>query len=495
MLLGVKILIIIPNFFSQIIILVFIINFGLSISLIFIEKRDPIKTVAWLLALNLLPIIGFFFYIVLGTRPRFKTNKRFDLKSQNDLLLIEEILHNLSLQETIKNKPIGHDEQKTLNLINLNFGSIKSPYTNDNAVDIYTCGKQKFKQLLPDLKAAENHIHMVYFIYRNDNIGNEIMDILIEKAKKGLDVRLLIDAFGSILTPKKFFYPLIKAGGKVAFFAPTKLHYLPRLNYRQHRKIVIIDGEIAYIGGMNIGDEYRGMKPKQHQWRDTHLRIMGSAVYMLQTRFIMDWNFSNVKETLSLNDAWYPPIKVPPGDLGMQVVSSGPDHPDEHIKYAYIKMIQSADDRIYIQTPYFIPDAPFREAIKTAAYAGVKICIMIPGEYDKYMVYKASLSFVGDLIYYPNIYFYQYNGFLHSKMMVMDDCVATVGTTNIDVRSFALDFEVNSFIYSQDFTQRCCDIFDKDVQNAHLLTPLEFAQRPVRSKFMEAIARILSPVF
>ncbi|MUV37474.1 Cardiolipin synthase [Lentibacillus sp. JNUCC-1] len=264
-----------------------------------------------------------------------------------------------------------------------------------------------------------------------------------------------------------------------------------KINYRNHRKLAIIDGQIGYIGGFNIGDEYLGESRKFGYWRDTHLRLSGDAVRNMQTRFILDWNQAS-RNHIGYEERFY--NAEPQGNVGVQIVSSGPDSEWEQIKYGYIKMILLAKEYVYIQTPYYIPDESLRDALRIAVLSGVKIKIMIPNKPDHPFVYWATLSYIGDLLSAgAEVYIYQ-GGFLHAKTIVVDGKLASVGTANIDVRSFRLNFEVNAFLYDTAIAQELVEAFEKDVHKSTQMTKLLYQKRSLGIRFKESISRLLSPI-
>jgi len=317
---------------------------------------------------------------------------------------------------------------------------------------------------------------------------------LIKKAKQGVKVRVLYDEMGSRGVKKRHFKEVLDVGGEVEIFFPSILPLIsPRLNFRNHRKIAVIDGRIGYTGGFNVGDEYLGLKKKFGYWRDTHLRIEGSAVHPLQTRFLLDWNQASLRHRISYSERYFPAIPQK-GDIALQIVSSGPDTPYAGIKNAYVKMIMNAKKYIYIQSPYFIPDYTFLDALQIAALSGIDVRIMIPNKPDHPFVYWATYSYVGQLLEAgAKIYHYD-KGFIHAKMIVVDDEVSTVGTANIDVRSFSLNFEVNAFIYDLDISHNLAEIFEKDILDCKELTMETYQNRSIRVKFKESISRLLSPI-
>ena len=365
--------------------------------------------------------------------------------------------------------------------------------TQNNKVQIFTDGYDKFRTLLTDIMEAKDHIHLVYYIMRNDELGNELLNKLVKKAEEGVEIRVLYDAMGSRRLPRKFFDPLIAAGGNVSAFFPAIIPHLNlQVNYRNHRKLVIIDGDIGYIGGFNIGDEYLGLNKKFGYWRDTHLKILGQAVYAMQTRFILDWNQASSSK-ISYEYRLFPEIQAT-GETDIQIVSSGPDSEWEQIKFGFLKLINSAKNYIYIQTPYFIPDESVLDALKIAALSGVDVRLMIPNKPDHPFVYWATYSNIGELLKTgAKVYIYE-NGFIHAKTLIADGKVATVGTANIDVRSFRLNFEVNAFLYDQVLVRELVHIYEKDIEQSSELTMEEYQNRTFIIRIKESVSRLLSPI-
>ena len=293
---------------------------------------------------------------------------------------------------------------------------------------------------------------------------------------------------------KSHFKELIEHGGSVEAFFPSVFPLInPRLNYRNHRKIVVVDGRIGYTGGFNVGDEYLGHNKRFGYWRDTHLRIEGSALHPLQTRFILDWNQASSDQDIEYADRYFPAIPRK-GSVGMQIVTSGPDSEWEQIKDGYLKMIFLAKKYIYIQTPYFIPDISFLDALRIACLSGVDVRIMIPNKPDHMFVYWATYSNVGILLKAgAKVYIYE-NGFLHAKQIVVDDELSTVGTANIDVRSFKLNFEINAFIYDREKSHELAELFEHDIQLSTELTLEMYSNRSRTIKIKESISRLVSPI-
>ncbi|HEY9582364.1 MAG TPA: cardiolipin synthase [Savagea sp.] len=471
---------------------VLIINIFLAIALIFLERRDPAATWAWLLVLFFIPILGFVIYLLLGRRLRKKHLFRWEGQSK---IGIEKLIDYQMAAIEKGSFEFRNPETKYYDdMIFMHLRNNHAVLTQDNAIEIFDDGKEKFEKLLEDMEQAKDHIHVQYYIFRLDDLGQRIVDVLIRKAKQGVKVRVLYDDIGSRGVRKKDFQELLDLGGEVGVFFPSILPLInPRLNYRNHRKIVIIDGRIGYIGGFNVGDEYLGLAKKFGYWRDTHLRIEGSAVHPLQTRFILDWTQASEAHDIQYADRYFPVIPQK-GDVAVQIVSSGPDSEWEQIKDGYLKMIYQARDYIYIQTPYFIPDASFIDAVRIACLSGVDVRIMIPNKPDHMFVYWATYSNVGKLLKAgARVYIYE-KGFIHAKQIVVDDRVSTVGTANIDMRSFKLNFEVNAFIYDKNDSHRLAELFEKDILDSSELTYEMYLQRTNMIKIKESISRLISPI-
>lgn len=366
-------------------------------------------------------------------------------------------------------------------------------YTTRNKVTLFTDGREKFDALLEDIHQAKDHIHLQYYIYRGDTLGIELREALTEAAKRGVKVRVLLDAWGSTQVNANFFQELKSVGGEIAFFFPLFVPYInPRINYRNHRKIVVIDGSIGYTGGFNVGNEYLGEVSKFGYWRDNHLRIYGEAVYTLQNRFLMDWNSQHVKE-VSYAPKFFPTIESV-GNMALQIVTSGPDSEHEQIKLTYLKMISLAKKEILIQTPYYIPDESIHEALKLALLSGVKVQIQIPNKPDHLLVYWATYSFAAELIEYGAVIETYENGFIHAKTMIIDSGIVSIGSANIDVRSFKLDFEVNTLIYDEGMAKHVSNAFFDDSRVSQLLTREIYENRGLFIKLKEGLARLISPL-
>lgn len=459
--------------------------------------KKPVRIFAWTIVL-VIPFFGLICYIYIGKGISAKT--KYMLKKRKiKIEEYEKLLQTEALEFKNGNFNLVEDNNKDLILLNLN--NAGSLFSTNNKVKIYTNGLEMLEELKEDIKNATKSINLMFYIFATDKTGKEIRDLLIEKAKQGVKVKVIYDAVGSLKTNKLFFRKLLKVGGEVeAFFPP--LFGIKVLNayanYRNHRKIVVIDGRIGYTGGMNIRDDHMGLHKKLKPWRDTHLRIEGACVYSLQNVFISDWRFVNKKylpTNLYVNNTYYSENNEElHNGIGMQVVTSSPETINEPIKECMIKMIMKAKKVIRIQTPYFILDDTFKGALILALLSGVKVEIMVPKLADHITVWYASISYLQDIERYgAKIYFYK--GFLHSKTLSIDDEITTIGSSNVDIRSFSLNFEVNVVLYGNEITSLCNNMFDEDIKNCDLIDKSYFKQISVFKKWFMKFCRLFSAIF
>jgi cardiolipin synthase A/B len=471
--------------------IIIVLNIVFSCAVVFLERKNVSATWAWLMVLTFIPVLGFILYIVFGQN--LSRQRIFKWDKQEHKYIQRAVFAQMKLIEENRSFYNEPDIKKYNDLIYLHLNNNEALYSNNNAISIYTDGHEKFDALLKDIKAAKKHIHLIYYIIRDDDLGRKICDALVEKAREGVEVRVLYDDAGSKKLSKRFKKEIIKNGGYIEAFFPGKIPLINlRINYRNHRKLSIIDGKVGYLGGFNIGTEYLGLNKKFGYWRDTHLRIQGEAVSNMQSRFLLDWNqASNSK--LAFKD-FYSPTLAKYGEIGIQIVSSGPDSEWETIKHGYLKMILSAKKFVYIQTPYLIPDDSLLDALKISARSGVDVQIMVPNKPDHPFVYWATYSNAGQLLKTGVKIFTYNNGFLHAKMIVVDDEIASVGTANIDVRSFRLNFEVNAFLYHSETAKKLASIFHEDKRLSSELTIENYENRSFIIRIKESISRLLSPI-
>ena len=452
------------------------------------DNRQPAKTMAWALVIIFVPVIGLVFYLFFGINHRK-----------------ERLVSQRSLDQLTKRSMLGFVEQQNLRvperqkqLVDLFVNQSFSLPFKDNQIDIMTDGYAFFPELLRDIASAKHHIHLDMYIFEDDALGQLVADALIDKARQGVMVRVIYDDVGCWKVGHGFFEKMREEGIEVAAYLPVRFpSFTSKVNYRNHRKLVIIDGVTGYIGGMNIALRYvkgTGEQP----WRDTMLRITGGAVYGLQRAFLIDWYF--VDRTLITDRIYYPHLSSLTSHLSInnclaQIVTSGPTNPYPEIMQGYVRVILAARRYIFIETPYFLPNEPVLFAIKTAAQAGVDVRILCPRRSDARFVEWASRSYLREAYEAGvTVYLYQ-SGFLHSKMMVCDDSVITCGSTNVDFRSFENNFEANAFIYDEGTALRMKNVFLRDQEQAVLLSNLPQRIHPKFTKRLwESLTRLLSPL-
>ena len=478
------------------------VNLLLSVVIVFFQRRDPKAVWTWLLALYFIPGFGILLYLLFGQD--FHKSKMFRIKNLEDKMRYsvesqEEMLRSFN-HENLED-PLVRDYG---DLIMYNLKTSGCVMTVYNELEIFTDGEAKFEDLRRSLRQARHFIHIQYYIIKNDELFDSIVPILIDRVRNGVEVRILYDGMGGRFMPQKRWEQLEKAGVKVGVFFPALLGRLNlRINYRNHRKIVVIDGNIGYVGGFNIGREYISRDPKFGYWRDTHLRITGDAVVSLQIRFALDWNYAT-HENLFTNMAYFEPQDradlvraMQTGEkrlLAIQIVASGPDTLDRQIRNNYLELFHKARKNIYIQTPYFVPDDAILSALKIAARSGVDVRLMIPCKPDHPFVYWATYSYAGDLIQAGARCYVYDNGFLHAKGVMVDGRVSCYGTANMDIRSFELNFEVNATIYDEEVTRELEEIFRNDLYHCREITPEVYEKRSLLIRVKEQGSRLLSPL-
>lgn len=473
---------------------IILINEIAAIYTVFREKRDIAATWAWLLVLTLIPVIGFIIYAFLG---RKLPHRRLNLMKTQTQLRIQEAIDRQKQQFINMPKP-RHTTTQIYRRTVMLFQSLDDSFLSQhNQVTIYTDGEKLFRQMFDEIAAAKKSIHIEFYTIYNDQIGNQLRTLLERKAAEGVEVRVLYDSWGSMGIRQSFYDGLRERGGHATQFLLTHNNLFDfRLNYRDHRKIVVLDGKIGYVGGFNVGDQYLGRLPKFGPWRDTHLRIIGGGVYGLQRRFIGDWNASVSRSSEKLNHyrQYFPEIQVQHGSTALQVVSSGPESELEKIKLGYLRLINTAQDHIWIQTPYLIPDDSVLDALRVAAHSGIDVRIMIPCKPDHPFVYRAT-QYYAHVLANEGVTIYTYQrGFLHAKTMMIDGKMSSVGSANLDFRSFKLNFEINAFIYDSDTTDQLEQIFVNDIRNSRVVTAAVFDQQSRWLHFKQRFSRLLSPI-
>lgn len=470
-------------------------NIFLVLSVVFFEHKNAAATWAWIMVMLFVPIAGFVLYLLIGQDLRKR--KTFSKKEEEDSF--SALLHN-------QKADLAHHLDTYANplilpyrdLIALHLVAHESLYTEDNSVQIFTDGRDLFKSLFKALKQAKQFIHIEYYIFRDDKLGQILKKILLQKAKEGVNVSIVYDDMGCFGNHPSFFNDMRKAGININCFFPSYIPFLKRrANYRNHRKIIVIDNEVAYLGGFNIGVEYLGLTKKFGYWRDTHLLLQGSSVRLINLQFLLDERFASHEDRVlssELATAAKSPHSGSSQHVGIQIVSSGPDSKYANIYNGFITMIHAAKSSILIQTPYFIPDEGIMTALKLAALSGKEVRIMIPNKPDHLFVYWATYCHIGELLDSGVQCFLYTNGFLHAKTIVIDNEICSVGTANFDMRSFKLNFEINAFIYDRHIASKLSATFAHDLVYCKPLTYEHYQQRSLWIKIKESLSRLISPI-
>ncbi|MGG5253265.1 cardiolipin synthase [Neobacillus sp. SM06] len=455
---------------------------------IFFENRHPTQTLTWLIVLGSFPLVGFIFYLLFGRS--YRKEKMFRKKYFLDKQAFLTVEGESDPRSEEKIQQMG-DHQSRLFQLAQKLGN--SPISFDTATKTLTNGTETFSHIIRQLKRARHHIHLEYYIVRHDHIGQKIKDILIRKAKEGVKVRFLYDAVGSWQLSKKYIAELRNAGVEAVPFGPVKLPFLNnKFNFRNHRKIIVIDGNIGFVGGLNIGDEYLGKDKSFGFWRDTHLMLRGEAVRTLQLIFLQDWYYMTNHSFLTAE--YLSPQLGNKSHGGVQLIAGGPDNEWSVIKNIFFSMITSAKESVWIASPYFIPDEDILSAIKVAALSGIDVRLLVPNRPDKRIVFHASRSYFPELLE-AGVKVYEYQlGFMHSKIIIVDHELASIGTSNMDMRSFHLNFEVNAFLFRTKSTQKLVAEYIKDLETSVALDSETFNKRHLGFRFLESMSRLLSPL-
>lgn len=458
------------------------------------DTRNTTKTLAYLLFALFVPYAGILFYFIFGINYRKRKIYSRKLLDNNELgARLRKDVYRHTKQTFAETDAVVQKE-----LANMLFNDSRSPLTCNNEVKLLVNGENKFPEVIQAIRQAKNHVHVEYYIYDDDEIGREIEKALQEKAREGVKVRFIYDDFGSRSIRGKMVRRMRENGIEVfTFFRIFFIPFANRINYRNHRKIIVIDGHTAFIGGINVSDRYVNKQDglKKLYWRDTHMRIDGPGVQYLQYLFLSDWNFCS-DIIVPPDDVLFPPFKALPvrDDKVVQVVASGPDSETPSILFSVLKAINLAKKEILITTPYFIPGESLMNALITASLSGLSVKILVPGVSDSHLVNFAASSYYAELMA-AGVEIYRYRkGFLHSKTMVTDTEIAIVGTANMDLRSFDLNFEVNAIVYNADIALELRNVFYADLKDSERIDASKWRKRSRGIKMIEKTARLLSPL-
>lgn len=454
----------------------------ISVVNVLLEELQPYKAMFWIMTIVFVPILGFVLYYFFGK----SLHKKRLLSDRTQLIMAEHTIKEFVSQD---NLVIPSRHESIINFFATT--SMAFPFKN-NKIDILTEGTDFFLSLLNDIGSAKSHIHLVTYIFSDDAMGRLLADALIDKVRQGVEVRVIYDDVGSWKTQNNFFTRLAEAGVDVKSFLPVRFPSLTgKVNYRNHRKICVIDGKTGYIGGMNIALRYaKGGRGKN--WCDTHMRVQGAVVSSLQSAFVDDWYMVSCNKLTA--DKYYPPTTIA-NDCLAQVVLSSPLMPWNGLMQGYISIIYRARKYVYIETPYFIPPQPVLLALFTRALAGVDVRIILPEHTDQWFVEHAARSYV-DKAHEAGVKFYLYRpGINHTKMLVCDDSLCSCGSTNVDFRSFENNCEANLFMYDTETALKMRILFTEDLKHCTKLSEnYLFNNKNIRQKLLDGAIRLLSPL-
>jgi cardiolipin synthase len=458
---------------------------------IIFETHSSTKTLAYLLFCVFVPVAGIIFYLTFGIN--YWRIKRYSKKTAQDEELLQKLKKNIPRYAASIVTQANPSLIQNAELATMLIKDLKSPITHQNKVKLLLNGEEKFPELLQCLADAKHHIHMEYYIFEQDEIGSAVIELLIKKAREGVEVRIIYDDFGSPTIKKKIENRMKEAGIEIYPFSKVHFYLLAnRINYRNHRKIVVIDGQTGFTGGINLSDKYINNKKGKLFWRDTHLRIDGPGVYYLQYLFLSDWNFCCCTK-LQAEDLHFAKQGRQEEDVFVQVVGSGPDSEQPSVLFSILQAIYLAQKEILITTPYFIPGDNIMDALRIAASSGLSVKLLVPGKSDSRIVNAASKANYNDLLKAGvEIYLYE-KGFIHSKTMVTDGKLSMIGTANMDYRSFDLNFEVNAIVYDVPFSKKLRTVFFEDLKHAKKINEKLWNNRAFYYKLADRIARLFSP--
>ncbi|MGE7780155.1 cardiolipin synthase [Peribacillus sp. NPDC097264] len=467
-------------FFMGLYILVMLIT---MISLM-LENRFAHDTLLWMYVLFCFPVFGFIFYLFSGQL--YLKGYLFQSKRRKDREEWKNLVNDISAPDL---SFLNNHQQSFADFAK---NASETTISTSSETKVLKNGNETFTEIIQQLKKAEKFIHIEYYIFRSDRLGKEIIDILIEKAKEGVEVLFIFDAAGSLSLANKEINRMKEAGVKIFPFSPLKHGFFnQKFNFRNHRKIIIIDGEIGFVGGLNVGEEYLGKNKNIGFWRDTHMVLKGEAVYMLHTVFLMDWEYVSGEDVLEERPKMN---KFEKGDGAVQVVASGPDTQQGIMSDYYFSLITTATKSVWIASPYFVPNQAIKAAMKNAALKGIQVRLMVPAVNDGFLTQYGSRSYFGELLQFGvEIYSYK-KGFLHQKIIIVDGDMASIGTANMDMRSFHLNFEVNVFLMGNSSIADLATHFQEDIKDCERIDPLTYKNRTLLERSKESFARLFSNI-
>lgn len=459
-----------------------------AVATILHKKLNPTKALSYIIGLLALPFLGLIVYYLFGQE--YRKTKIFNRKNVLNQSVVKKIQDTLELDTKTISTVEDLLDQKS-KLIPLLYNNEKSKLTINNDVTLIKNGDDKFNLLFKDVKEAKHHIHLEYFVIKDDKIGSKLLNLLCKKANEGIEVRIAIDDVGSSIS-SKMKKKLQDSGVKMNPFMPVLFSkFTGKMNYRDHRKIVVIDGEIGYVGGINVSDNYVNANNKRY-WRDTHMRIVGEAVKSLQILFFTTWDFVSDEE-LQISKIYFPEHNCKE-NIPLQIAASGPDTDWSNIMEAIFVAITNAEDHVYITTPYFIPNSEIVTALQVTARSNIKVKVIVPKTSDSWIAEHATNSYL-EMLLEAGVEVYTYTkGFIHAKTMVVDGVFSTIGTTNMDYRSFNINFEVNALIYNEGISTQLTKFFNDDLKDCEQLDLESWQKRSRQTKLVEAVARLMAPL-
>lgn len=478
--------------YSLILGIVYLLTMAVIVLAVIQQRGDPTKTLAWTLFIALVPFVGLLFYVVLGKN--YRRDKLLSRKERSDQQQFAMMMGLITVNDDYQSWfPSSASETHFRGIAQMLAHSNKTFPTRNNHALLLTDATEKYTALFSAIEQAQDHIHLEYYIIKDDNVGRRLRDVLVRKASEGVEVRLIYDYLGSWGLNKKYLRPLTESGVQIYPFLPVKLSFFKsKINHRNHRKIVVVDGKVAFTGGINIADRYLNGLPEIGVWRDTHVQLMGDAVHWLQIVFLLDWYFVS-KQPLSNVERYLPAHNVSQR-CTVQIAASGPDSDWACIMQTYFAAINRSSSRLYIATPYFVPNESMLTALCAAALRGVDVRLLISERSDSSITQWASMSYIDTLLEAGVHVFLYSKGITHSKLLMADGEFCSVGTANMDVRSFEHNFEVNALFYDQQLTQKLEETFLRDLQYSVELDLEAWQKRPRRERFMENLSRLLAPM-
>ncbi len=460
--------------------------------MVVLENGNPLKTLSWLLVILFIPVVGMVFYFTFGRN--YRKQKIYKRKSIEDRARLADHADRQAMLLSAALSGESRAVRSKEHLIHLMLKNNRSLLTDDNQLDLLVNGKEAFPAMLDAIASATRFIHLEFYRFEPDNLGMEFSELMMKKAREGVTVRFIYDDVGSWRIRKPFLRMMREAGVEIYPFMPVRLPILSsKINYRNHRKILVVDGKVGFVGGFNIADKYLEGLPHLGPWIDTHLRIRGEAVAALDRVFVTDWDFVSGEE-LPPDSSLEHVVSTGHRSL-VQVASSGPDTDWATILQVYFSAIATARSSIYMTSPYFSPDDSLLTALKTAALSGVEVKMIFPEYSDSIIANWNTRSYIEELLDAGIGVYLHRNGFIHSKYLLVDGVFSSVGSPNLDVRSFDLDFEVTALIYDEEFASRLGALFAEDLKNCVRVTREEWAGRRRRDRYKESVARIFGPLY